>query len=105
MVLGKTPENNYKIGVKSGILKGTYMRNAIAVCPRKHIAPDDVPTKSVSIREATKLLPGGGQGIFHCDFKQSNAQCFSYLQMQMQKNNRICNSRCHNGSEYSCKNK
>ena len=33
VVLGKTPENNYKIGVKSGILKGTYMRNAFAVCP------------------------------------------------------------------------
>jgi len=27
------------------------MRNAFAVCPRKHIAPDDVPTKSVSINE------------------------------------------------------
>ena len=77
VVLGKTPENNYKIGVKSGILKGTYMRNAFAVCPRKCIAPDDVLTKSVSIREATKLLPGGGQGIFHCDCKQSGTQCFS----------------------------
>ena len=77
MVLGKTPENTYKIGVKTGILKGTFMRNAFAVCPRKHIAPDDVPTKSVSIREATKMLPGGGQGIFHCDYKQSSLQCSS----------------------------
>ena len=59
MVLGKTPENTYKIGVKTGILKGTYMRNAFGVYPRKRIAPDDVPTKSVSIREATKMLPIG----------------------------------------------
>ena len=75
VVLGKTPENTYKIGVKTGILKGTYMRNAFGVYPRKRIAPDDVPTKSVSIREATKMLPGGGQGIFHCDYKQSSLQC------------------------------
>ena len=55
------------------------MRNAFAVCPRKHIAPDDVQTKSVSIREATKMLPRGGQGIFHCDCKQiqSSLQCSS----------------------------
>ena len=79
VVLGKTPENTYKIGVKTGILKGTYMRNAFAVCPRKHIAPDDVPTKSVSIREATKMLPRpqGWPGIFHCDCKQSSLQCSS----------------------------
>ena len=54
VVLGKTPEKAYKIGVKTGILKGTYMRNAFAVCPRKHIAPDDLPTESVSIRAVTK---------------------------------------------------
>ena len=102
VILSKDEENDhYKIWVVEGILKGTYMRNAFTLCEREHFLTKDVPEESVSLREATKFLPGGGQGLFHCECRKqcSNNRCKCF------KQNRLCNSRCHHGSEYSCNNK
>ena len=102
VIIAKTADENFKIGVKAGTLKGTYSRNSFALCARKHISPDDIPNKSVSLREATKILPSGGQGFFHCECKKSGKRCENN-RCKCFKNKRICNSRCHNTD--TCKNK
>ena len=79
-------------------------RRCFSLCSGKHLTPEDVPNKTLSLREATKVAPGGGQGLFHCDCKKSGKQCTN-RRCKCMKNNRICTSRCHNGTEFTCRNK
>ena len=69
VIIAKTAENNYKIGVKSGIVKGTYSRNSLALCARKYII-----SFVSGLREGTKFLLSGGQGFFHSQCKKLGKQ-------------------------------
>ena len=57
VVLAVNSDGSFKIGVKGGILKGTYLRTCFSLCSGKHLTPEDVPNKTLSLREATKVAP------------------------------------------------
>ena len=75
VVLAIISDGSFKIGVEGGILKGNNLRTCFSLCSEKHLTPEDVPDKTLSLREATKVASGGGQGLFHCDCKKSGKQC------------------------------
>lgn len=86
--------DNYRIGVKSGLLKGFYSRNDFEVCPQRLLSISDVNTNTeVSLRTAVSSESNyGGQGFHKCNcgsnqWKNNRCKCF--------KAKLKCNSRCH----------
>ena len=77
VIIAKTADDNFKIGVKAGTLKGTYSRNYFTLCARKYISPDDIPNKSVDrdfFTASVKSLGSGVKIIDVTDSKQTNLQ-------------------------------
>ncbi|XP_037779415.1 SCAN domain-containing protein 3-like [Penaeus monodon] len=61
--------DQYKIAVKSGVLKGQYSRNQFDLCPQRLLTEDDVnQDTAVSLREAVIAQSAcGGQGFTRCN--------------------------------------
>ncbi|XP_037780316.1 uncharacterized protein LOC119576745 [Penaeus monodon] len=58
--------DQYKIAVNSGILKGQHSRNQFDLCPQRLLTEDDV--NAVSLREAVIAQSAcGGQGFTRCN--------------------------------------
>jgi len=95
--------DQYKIAVKSGVLKGQYSRNQFDLCPQRLLTEDDVnQDTAVSLREAVIAQSAcGGQGFTRCNCsglkKCSTNRCKCF------KAKAKCNSRCH--GSVNCANK
>lgn len=103
IVVSKTDNDQYKIAVKSGLLKGHYSRNQFDLCPQRLLVMEDVRVdKAVSLREAVSSeSSSGGQGFTKCNCSgtkrciTNRCKCF--------KAKLKCNSRCHHSA--TCCNK
>ena len=94
--------DNYKIAVKAGVLKGVYSRSQFDVCPQSLLSVSQLNTDTeVSLRTAVSSESKcGGQGFQKCNCgpkqcKNNRCKCFKFKVK--------CNSRCH--SSLSCANK
>ena len=103
VILYRDESDQYKIAVKSGILKGLYSRNQFDLCPQKLLTLDHVnQEQSVSSRSAVIAESAtGGQGFTKCNC-QSSKKCQTN-RCQCYKARLQCNSRCH--SSLNCPNK
>ena len=95
--------DQYRIAVKSGILKGLYSRNQFDLCPQKLLTLDHVSQEqSISLRSAVIAeSKTGGQGFTKCncqDSKKCQTKRCKCFKARLQ-----CNSRCH--SSLNCPNK
>ena len=100
VVIEATDSGNYKLGTEHGELSQMYVRSQFAPSVEKFINVSDVPSRTVSLREAARSSSIGlGQGFFKCTCTTgcNNKRC------KCKKADKICNSRCHNSN--SCKNK
>ena len=103
VILYKDNRDQYRIAVKSGILKGLYSRNQFDLCPQKLLTLEHVnQEQSISLRSAVIAeSTTGGQGFTKCNCQGSKkcqtkrCKCFK-ARLQ-------CNSRCH--SSLNCPNK
>ena len=94
----------YTIAVKEGLLKTKYTRNEFTVCQQKLLTNNDVNTNErISIREAMKKGPSGGQGFVRCNCATSGSKKCATNRCQCFKLKVKCNSRCH--GSLSCANK
>ena len=56
----------YKIGTNSGVLNQLYSRNQFQPCLEKFVHLKDIPSKSISLREAARTTSNGtGQGFLN----------------------------------------
>ena len=108
VVVEATEHDNYRIGVKGGVLQNCFFRGQlkhnITATPTSTNLQEILDTwstaKKIGIREALRWLsPTGGQGFTKCNCKKS---CFSNA-CACYKAKRLCNSRCH-PSNHNCKN-
>ncbi|XP_063590419.1 uncharacterized protein LOC134767326 [Penaeus indicus] len=84
--------DQYKIAVKSGVLKGQYSRDQCDLCPQHLLTEDDVnQDTAMSLREA--VTAQAACGLKKCSTKR--CKCF--------KAKVKCNSRCH--GSVNCANK
>ena len=96
-----TVHGKYKVGTKSGLLKGSLARNALEKCKQNvFVSTGDVPDTVLSLRETVAVQSiGSGQGHVRCKCTRgcADGRC------SCRKANRLCNSYCH--SKQTCKNK
>ena len=99
VILYRVERDQYKIAVKSGILKGLYSRNQFDLCPQKLLTLDHVDQEqSVSLRSVVIAESAtGGQGFTKCNC-QGSKKC---------KTNRCYKARlqCRCHSSLNCPNK
>jgi hypothetical protein len=92
--------DGYTIGTQSGILKQKYVRSQFQPTIGTHLRAIDVPSKEVSLREASGMVSlAHGQGFIRCHCK---GDCSS-MRCSCRKEGRLCNSKCH--KSLSCTNK
>ena len=100
VVLNVNNDNLYQLGTKEGILQCLYSRSQFDICKEKFILLDEVATdKKISLRNAAAISSGNSQGFTRC-------HCIKGCRTKLclcKKNNKLCNSKCHNSS--TCKNK
>ena len=65
IVLDRSENDMYKLGVTKGVLKGRFSRNQFDVCQEQFLGEDSVElTNALSIREVViRYSLGGGQGF------------------------------------------
>ena len=100
VVIEADDSGNYKLGTEHGVLSQMYVRSQLEPSVEKLFNVADVPSRTVSLREAARSSSIGlGQGFFKCTCTTgcNNKRC------KCKKADKICNSRCHNSN--SCKNK
>ena len=86
VILYRDNRDQYRIAVKSGILKGLYSRNQFDLCPQKLLTLDHVnQEQSISLRSAViAKSTTGGQGFTKCNCQGSKkcqtkrCKCFNY---------------------------
>lgn len=90
-VVPSTEESgDYKIGTRSGIIKGKLARNQVEFVRFSGLKLDDVPQKQLSIREIVRAQSVcGGQGFRRCHCNSSSKRCSCV------KGGLHCNSACH----------
>ncbi|CAK1580558.1 unnamed protein product [Parnassius mnemosyne] len=72
VVLAKSDDELYQIGTKNGILKQSYSRSQINVCPRALLDAEDVPSTEIALRSVASLQSSGtGQGFKKCHCKKN----------------------------------
>ena len=103
VILYRDKRDQYRIAVKSGILKGLYSRNQFDLCPQKLLTLDHVnQEQSISLRSAVIAeSTTGGQGFAKCNC-QGSKKCQT-MRCKCFKARLQCNSRCH--SSLNCPNK
>ena len=103
IIVDRDNNDQYRIAVRAGILKGKYSRNQFDLCVQKLLTDTDVSQdEEVALRTAVqKESKCGGQGFVKCNCSGLNkcqtnrCKCF--------KSKVKCNSRCH--SSLTCENK
>ena len=100
LVLEKTNDGFYRLGSRNGIINKLYARSQFTVCEENILSSEDIPQNECSVRSiATAQSVGSGQGMQKCSCTK---QCRTN-RCACRKNNRLCNSRCHNS--LTCTNK
>ena len=104
VIINRDDNDLYTIAVKQGLLKNKFTRNEFTICQQRLLTNSDVNTDDrISVREALKKGPSGGQGFVRCNCLMSGSKKCSTNKCQCFKSKLKCNSRCHGG--LSCKNK
>ena len=86
----------YSIGTDQGILTSLYSRNQFEVCQTKFLEISTIPDKTIS--QTTAMQNASLFVMQSCKCKNcSNSRCLC------RRDNKRCNSRCHNGK--ACRNK
>ena len=104
VIINRDDNDLYTIAVKQGLLKNKFTRNEFTICQQRLPTNSDVNTDDrISVREALKKGPSGGQGFVRCNCLTSGSKKCSTNKLQCFKSKLKCNSRCYGG--LSCKNK
>ncbi|XP_068206695.1 uncharacterized protein [Palaemon carinicauda] len=66
-IMDRNENNLYTVGIKAGILKTKFTRTEFNLCPQRLLSVDEINQgQQVSLREALKKGPSGGQGHLYC---------------------------------------
>ena len=90
VVLERSEDGMYKIGTAAGVLDNLYISSQFQSSQTDFLAPEDIPNRSVTLREAIlKSSFGKHKLICNCTGGCNSNRC------KCKKLNRSCNSKCH----------
>ena len=103
-LITEVKNDKYKVAIAAGILKQWISWNALQEVLTSTLKIREVPLeKTVSLREAAAVrCLYNAQGFVQCTCAESKTQCET-KRSSCFKNNRKCNSRCH--ESVACSNK